>query len=88
MESIASDPDTNVVQSDVDDMAVCPFDSAHKLERHRMPYHVVRCRRNYRGPALVACAFNAMHLIPAEQMAVHLAECVDYRKNYPRHCSS
>lgn len=77
-------PDDAVVSSDdtdEDDMAVCPFNGDHKLLRHRMPYHIVRCRRNYRGPALVACAFNAMHLMPAAQMADHLAECDDYRKN-------
>lgn len=79
--AIDSTPDDTDEQQD--DMAVCPFNGDHKLVRHRMPYHIVRCRRNYRGPALVACAFNAMHLMPAAQMADHLAECDDYRKNQP-----
>lgn len=62
-------------------LAICPYNPEHKLQRHRMPGHIVRCRPKYRGPPLVGCPFNAMHQIPAQQMAEHLVNCADSLKN-------
>lgn len=64
-----------------DSLAICPYNPEHKLQRHRMPSHIVRCRAKYRGPALVGCPFNAMHQIPAHQLMQHLVACEDSLKN-------
>lgn len=56
----------------------CPFNAQHRIIRHRMPIHIVKCKKNYIGPPLDACPYNAMHLLPKDKMKSHLADCPDY----------
>lgn len=58
----------------------CPFNKEHLVIRHRMPYHIVKCKKNYKGPPLETCAYNAMHMLPIEQMPKHLDECKEYHQ--------
>ncbi|KAI9584210.1 hypothetical protein GQX74_010545 [Glossina fuscipes] len=48
-----------------DEFAVCPYNNAHRVLRIRMPSHIIKCRKNYKGPQLEQCAYNATHLVPA-----------------------
>lgn len=62
-----------------DELITCPFNPAHLIIKHRMPYHIVKCQKQYRGEKLVVCHFNAMHWIPPYKMREHLEECAEYR---------
>ncbi|EDW03887.1 GH10268 [Drosophila grimshawi] len=59
---------------------ICPYNAEHRILLFRLPGHIIKCKRNYRGPTLQICKFNATHRLPAEQMDEHLLECADYRK--------
>ncbi|XP_034474616.1 protein D7 [Drosophila innubila] len=65
---------------DEDQYGTCPYDKSHRIVLFRMPGHIIKCMRNYRGPPLAICKYNATHRLPKEQMDEHLAECVDYLK--------
>lgn len=56
----------------------CPYDSSHQISVSRMPNHMLRCERNYRGPPLQNCPFNAMHRVPAGTLAEHFKTCDAY----------
>lgn len=56
----------------------CPYNPQHRLVRHRMPYHIVKCKKNYFGPPLDVCPFNAMHMVPSTDIMEHMQNCPDY----------
>ncbi|XP_017954137.1 gametocyte-specific factor 1-like [Drosophila navojoa] len=59
---------------------ICPYDSSHRILLFRMPVHIIKCARNYKGPPLEICKYNATHRIKADLMEQHLEECADYKK--------
>lgn len=61
-----------------DEFLTCPYNPIHKIIHHRMPYHLVKCKKSYTGIPLETCPFNAMHLYPKEAKAEHLDSCQDY----------
>ncbi|XP_063702692.1 gametocyte-specific factor 1-like [Culicoides brevitarsis] len=63
-----------------DEVMICPFNPHHIILRHRMPYHIVKCKKNYTGPELVICHFNALHWVAPDKMKEHLEQCEDYRR--------
>lgn len=65
-----------------DEYGICPFNGAHRIILYRMPAHIIKCRKNYTGPPLEQCSYNATHFVPVGTMAEHLQECRDcYRFN-------
>ncbi|XP_072041812.1 uncharacterized protein [Amphiura filiformis] len=62
---------------DPDAMLVCPFCNHDNILAMRYPYHIIKCRKNYNGCALVTCSFNARHKEPASTILHHLATCPD-----------
>lgn len=56
----------------------CPYNALHRLAGHRMPYHMIKCKKNYRGPPLDTCPFNAMHMVPQGTLQEHFLKCDDY----------
>ncbi|KAH8409621.1 hypothetical protein KR222_011609 [Zaprionus bogoriensis] len=61
---------------------VCPYNASHRIVLFRMPAHILKCARNYRGPPLAICAYNATHRVLPEQMEAHLEQCLDYYRFY------
>jgi hypothetical protein len=61
---------------------ICPFNKSHLIIPHKMPIHILKCEKNYRGPALVSCRYNATHMMLPENMDDHLNTCPDFIKNY------
>lgn len=61
-----------------EEYAICPYNASHTIIRNRMPYHIVKCRQNYRGPPLSICPFNAMHIMPSTDIDNHVNNCPDY----------
>uniref|UniRef100_A0A1A9ZFL6 CHHC U11-48K-type domain-containing protein n=1 Tax=Glossina pallidipes TaxID=7398 RepID=A0A1A9ZFL6_GLOPL len=64
-----------------DEYGVCPYNNAHRVLRIRMPSHIIKCRKNYTGPELEQCAYNATHLVAAGTMRQHLEGCMDRHMN-------
>ncbi|KAG4073672.1 hypothetical protein HA402_000896 [Bradysia odoriphaga] len=70
--------DTTITTIIMDELMECPFNSSHRIIRHRMPNHLVKCKKSYIGPPLESCPYNAMHMVPKDKMAPHLMDCRDY----------
>lgn len=64
--------------SGVDDIVSCPYNPAHLVPYTRMPYHLLKCRRNYNGPPLDTCPYNATHLVPKGTLKEHYTKCNAY----------
>ncbi|XP_074656592.1 uncharacterized protein LOC141909842 [Tubulanus polymorphus] len=61
-----------------DDMEICPYDPSHQEIRvRRLPYHLMKCRRNHAGLEYETCPFNARHEFPAPEKRYHIANCPD-----------
>ncbi|KAH8260350.1 hypothetical protein KR026_009943 [Drosophila bipectinata] len=61
------------------EFGICPYNPDHRIMLFRMPGHIVKCKKNYRGPPLQICKYNATHRVL--DMEEHLKECTYYR-NY------
>ncbi|KFB49114.1 AGAP008624-PA-like protein [Anopheles sinensis] len=60
-----------------DEMLTCPYNPSHVIIRHRMPYHLVKCKKQHSLTQLVSCPYNAMHVMPQSQMGQHVLDCPD-----------
>lgn len=60
------------------DMVECPLNPAHKLRRHRLPYHVAKCKKNF--PNKVQCPYDHNYYVDKEKLAIHLQTCF-YKKD-------
>lgn len=56
----------------------CPYNEEHRVLELRLPYHMIRCKKNYKGPPLETCPFNATHLVPQGTLQEHYTECISY----------
>ncbi|KAL4122721.1 hypothetical protein QTP88_015004 [Uroleucon formosanum] len=55
------------------DMVQCPLDPNHKLRRHRLSYHIAKCRKNF--PDKVQCPYGHYYYTKKQDMANHLLTC-------------
>lgn len=78
---------------DPNEMMVCPYDSAHRVSRQRMQYHIVKCQKvrviypstttilsflqNHETANFKVCPFNAQHIVPNSKFSYHLKICPD-----------
>ncbi|XP_061738842.1 gametocyte-specific factor 1-like isoform X1 [Nerophis ophidion] len=62
---------------DPDRLFQCPFDKNHQIRVCRLPYHIIKCKKNHPQLAkeLRTCPFNACHLVPKEKLASHTDTC-------------
>ncbi|KAL1020711.1 hypothetical protein UPYG_G00003670 [Umbra pygmaea] len=65
--------------SDPNSLLQCPYDVNHQIRACRMPYHLIKCRKNHPQLAseLKTCPFNARHLMLKHELSHHIANCVD-----------
>ncbi|XP_063997076.1 gametocyte-specific factor 1 [Pogoniulus pusillus] len=65
--------------SDPEALVRCPYDSSHRVRVSRLPYHMVKCRRNNPQAAhgLAVCPCNARHCLPPAELRSHLSACPD-----------
>ncbi|XP_056155914.1 gametocyte-specific factor 1-like [Lampris incognitus] len=66
---------------DPDRLLLCPFDKNHQIRACRIPYHLIKCRKNHQKLAnkLKTCPFNACHLVPEHELAHHIVTCSNRR---------
>ncbi|XP_062850289.1 gametocyte-specific factor 1 isoform X2 [Trichomycterus rosablanca] len=61
-----------------DKLLQCPYDPNHKIRACRLPYHLIKCRKN--NPQLASelwtCPFNACHLMPKYELSEHMSSCM------------
>ena len=62
---------------DPEDVVLCPFDKTHLIRHKRVPYHLIQCRRQYKGDEMIQCPFNARHWVLVNQYPFHVACCTD-----------
>ncbi|XP_069882557.1 gametocyte-specific factor 1-like [Dipodomys merriami] len=57
----------------------CPYVKYHKIRSCRLPYHLVKCRKNHPDIAakFATCPFNARHLVLRDQLSKHITTCMD-----------
>ncbi|XP_042200252.1 gametocyte-specific factor 1 isoform X2 [Callorhinchus milii] len=60
-------------------LVLCPYDPSHKIRSSRLPYHLVKCRKNHPEMAKIlrVCPYNARHQIPHTEFQQHVAHCAD-----------
>lgn len=66
---------TATKMSSTTDIVVCPYNPSHLVPYTRMPYHLMKCRRNYNGPPLDTCMYNATHLVAQGTLPQHYQNC-------------
>lgn len=54
----------------------CPYCGCIVMAQ-RFQYHLIKCRKNYKGPVFKICPFNATHHMPKPELRHHLAICPD-----------
>lgn len=55
------------------DMVECPLNRSHKLRRHRLPYHLLKCKKNF--PNKIKCPYGHYYYLEKHEMADHLQIC-------------
>ncbi|XP_061470557.1 gametocyte-specific factor 1-like [Rhineura floridana] len=62
---------------DPERLVQCPYDKNHQIRACRLPYHLVKCRKNNQKIAkeLVTCPYNARHRVPKQELKFHTATC-------------
>lgn len=55
------------------DVVQCPLNPNHNLRRHRLPYHLNKCKKNF--PDKVACPYGHYFYSNKEEMTSHLKVC-------------
>ncbi|XP_050432678.1 gametocyte-specific factor 1 homolog [Adelges cooleyi] len=71
------DEQQEVVDLDIHylDMVECPLDPEHRLRRHRLSSHILKCRKNF--PSKQRCPYGNYHYIEKQDMTKHLLVCPD-----------
>ncbi|XP_078333610.1 uncharacterized protein LOC111137948 isoform X2 [Crassostrea virginica] len=62
-------------QNDPDEMMTCPLDKAHRVLVKRMPYHLMKCKKNFLEDDVETCPFNALHVMLKPGLRSHLETC-------------
>ncbi|CAI5765040.1 Uncharacterized protein PODLI_1B006266 [Podarcis lilfordi] len=62
---------------DPERLVQCPYDKNHQIRACRLPYHLVKCRKNNQKIAreLATCPYNARHRVPKQELKLHIATC-------------
>lgn len=55
------------------DMVQCPLNPHHKLRRHKLPYHLLKCKKMY--PDKIKCPYGHYYYLEKHEMANHLQTC-------------
>ncbi|XP_019642140.1 PREDICTED: uncharacterized protein LOC109483542 isoform X1 [Branchiostoma belcheri] len=71
---------------DPNELIICPYDKVHLVRASRMPYHLMKCRRNYTSNDMRTCPFNARHVVTIGEHRHHILNCPD-RKVLEDHAS-
>lgn len=56
------------------DIVECPLNPDHKLRRHRLPYHLIKCKKSF--PNKVKCPYGHYYYLEKHEMASHLQTCL------------
>lgn len=49
------------------DMVQCPLNPNHKLRRHNLPYHLVKCKKMF--PDKIRCPYGHYYYLEKHEMA-------------------
>lgn len=54
------------------DLLECPYDKHHRILKHRMQLHLIKCRRNHPSVNKVICPFNVTHVLNEPELKVSI----------------
>lgn len=66
---------SSLMVSAPDDYATCPYDMTHRILWQRMPFHLIKCRKQHLLSPLQTCPFDTKHLVPQQEMPFHMSMC-------------
>lgn len=69
MSQFIRDNKTNMLQ--------CPYNPYHVVTEARFLQHIIKCKKDYKGPALAECPFKSTHIMPKADLEKHLSTCPD-----------
>ncbi|XP_022345177.2 uncharacterized protein LOC111137785 [Crassostrea virginica] len=55
----------------------CPYNKCEMIRAKRMPYHLMKCRRNHPCSEYASCPLNATHEVPKPELRYHIENCPD-----------
>lgn len=55
---------------DNQDLLECPYDKHHRILKHRMQVHLIKCRRNHPNVNKAICPFNVTHVLNEPELKV------------------
>ncbi|XP_065940001.1 uncharacterized protein [Magallana gigas] len=55
----------------------CPYNRCEMIRAKRMPYHLIKCRRNHPCTEFASCPLNAIHVVPKPELRYHIENCPD-----------
>lgn len=64
-----------VVNPDREQLETCPYDPSHRVSQMRLPYHLIKCRKNHKDKEFSQCPYDAKHVILKAQFQEHLQNC-------------
>ena len=64
-----------VVNADREELVTCPYDPVHMISQMRLPYHLIKCRKNHNGKAYQQCPYDGKHVILRSKFQDHMNEC-------------
>ncbi|XP_023012818.1 gametocyte-specific factor 1 homolog [Leptinotarsa decemlineata] len=62
-----------------EELIMCPYNKSHHIQRKRMAFHLVKCKKNYPESRIVNCDFNVTHKVPEVELQYHHENCPSRR---------
>ncbi|XP_055998476.1 uncharacterized protein LOC125683192 isoform X2 [Ostrea edulis] len=62
---------------DPEEKIPCPYNKCEMIRAKRMPYHLIKCRRNHPCTEYTSCPLNATHIVPNPELRYHIDNCPD-----------
>lgn len=64
-----------VVSADREELVQCPYDPVHMISQMRLPYHLIKCRKNHSGKEYQQCPYDGKHVILKARFQDHIRDC-------------
>ncbi|KAL5277516.1 GTSF1.2 family protein [Megaselia abdita] len=72
-------PIVNYFDPDImpNEKVICPYNSAHIVQRKRLQGHILYCRKKFPNTDLKICPLNVLHVVKEDELESHILNCPD-----------